>query len=112
MPKNTRREPLQKTQKKLKNNKPPVLDKKKLKKIVDTHSARDKVTPDMGRNVLITIEIPLSLREKVRSSYLTHMKKNGSRLKAFYSELFKLGFKTNEKSKSTRDEVSEHLEEN
>jgi len=75
-------------------------------------SAHENLTSDMGRNVLITIEIPLSLREKVRTSYLAQLKKNGSRLKVFYSELFKLGFKTNEKSKSTRDKVSNNLEEN
>ena len=79
---------------------------------MDSHSARYKGAPDMGRNVLVTIEIPLSLREKVRSSYLTHMKKNGSRLKVFYSELFKLGFKTNEETESTGDKVPNHLEEN
>jgi hypothetical protein len=62
----------------------------------------------MGRNVLITIEIPLSLREKVRASW----RKNESRLKVFYSELFKLGFKTNEETESTGDKVPNHLEEN
>tara|TARA_R110000824_G_scaffold86700_1_gene214354 strand:+ start:1639 stop:1827 length:189 start_codon:yes stop_codon:yes gene_type:complete len=62
----------------------------------------------MGRNVLITIEIPLSLREKVRASW----KKNGVSLKGFYSELFKLGVKTNAESKHLGDKVSNSMGEN
>jgi hypothetical protein len=62
----------------------------------------------MGRNVLITIEIPLTLREKVRASW----KRNGQGLKEFYTEIFKLGVKVNEESKSTGDEVLNPLGQN
>jgi hypothetical protein len=62
----------------------------------------------MGRNVLITIEIPLTLREKVRASW----KRNGKGLKEFYTEIFKLGVKVNEESKSTGDEVLNPLGQN
>lgn len=71
-------------------------------------SAYGKVSPDMGRNVLITIEIPLSLREKVRASW----KRNGQGLKEFYTELFKLGVEVNEESKSTGDKVLNPMGQN
>ena len=61
----------------------------------------------MGRNVLITIEIPLSLREKVRANW----KRNGDSLKNFYSKLFKLGVKTNEESERLGDKVSNSMGE-
>ncbi len=70
------------------------------------HFAHERLASDMSRKVLITIEIPLSLREKVRASW----KGNGTRLKSFYTDLFKLGFKTNEESESVGDKVSNHLE--
>ena len=77
--------------------------------------AHERLPSDMSRKVLITIEIPLSLREKVRASWMQKeydQKGNGTRLKSFYTDLFKLGFKANEKSESVGDKVSNHLEKN
>jgi len=70
--------------------------------LLTTDSAHENLTSDMGRNVLITIEIPLSLREKVRANW----KRNGVSLKNFYSELFKLGVKTNEESERLGNKIS------
>ena len=70
--------------------------------------AHERLPSDMSRKVLITIEIPLSLREKVRASW----KGNGTRLKSFYTDLFKLGFKTNEESESVGDKVSNLMGKN
>jgi hypothetical protein len=68
----------------------------------------------MGRNVLITIEIPISLRERVRA----HWKKRKSApdyktsLRGFYSQVFKLGVETNEEAKHIGNSVPNHLGEN
>ena len=76
--------------------------------MLTANPAHANLTSDMGRNVLITIEIPLSLREKVRANW----KRNGVSLKNFYSELFKLGVKTNEESERLGDKVSNLMGKN
>jgi len=83
-------------------------EKKNLKYLLTTNPAHANLTSDMGRNVLITIEIPLSLREKVRANW----KRNGVSLKNFYSELFKIGVKTNEESERLGDKVSNLMGKN
>tara|TARA_Y100000310_G_scaffold225240_1_gene227275 strand:+ start:663 stop:869 length:207 start_codon:yes stop_codon:yes gene_type:complete len=62
----------------------------------------------MERNVTITVEIPLSMREKI----IVYSKEMGFRLKHCYKDIFQLGFATSEKEITTRNKVPDSLGKN